>query len=190
MGVVGAIGFGLVAWFLKAKKKKIAVVLTILLIILCVGIYFIKFSSAQGRLSINSRLEIWQRAIDAVVMYPIIGIGPGTFKDFFPEDPDWSVPQPHNLYLAFVLQTGIIGFIGFILLLIWFFNTGFKLLKIQSSSLPVASYLLLVMMVYILIHGLVDTTYWKNDLAVMFWMIIGMMAFIKTRSKIKYQNVK
>ena len=106
MGVVGAIGFGLVVWFLRAKKKKIAVILAILLIILCVGIYFIKFSSVQGRLSINSRLEIWQRAIDAVIMYPVIGIGPGTFKDFFPAYPSWGVPQPHNLYLAFLLQAG------------------------------------------------------------------------------------
>ena len=28
-------------------------------------------------------------------------------------------------------------------------------------------------MIYILIHGLVDTTYWRNDLAVVFWMIIA-----------------
>jgi hypothetical protein len=36
---------------------------------------------------------------------------------------------------------------------------------------------------YILVHGLVDTTYWKNDLAVMFWIIIGMMAIIKKESR-------
>lgn len=28
-------------------------------------------------------------------------------------------------------------------------------------------------MIYALVHGLVDTTYWKNDLALMFWLIIG-----------------
>jgi len=25
---------------------------------------------------------------------------------------------------------------------------------------------------YILIHGLVDTTYWKNDLSIIFWLVI------------------
>ena len=27
-------------------------------------------------------------------------------------------------------------------------------------------------MIYILVHGLVDTTYWRNDLAFLFWAII------------------
>jgi O-antigen ligase len=172
MGMIGAIGLGLIVWFLGAKKKKIAIILAILLIILCVGIYFLKFSSTQGRLSINSRLEIWQRAIDAVVMYPIIGIGPGTFKNFFPSYPLWGVPQPHNLYLAFLLQTGVVGFIGLTMLLIWFFKTALRSLKTNYSLL------IALIMIYVLIHGLVDTTYWKNDLAMMFWIIVGMMVII------------
>lgn len=174
MGIVGAIGFGLTFWFLGAKKKKIAVILVILLVVLCIGLYFLKFSSIQGKLSINSRLEIWQRAIDAITIYPVIGIGPGTFKDLFPAYPFWSVPQPHNLYLAFLLQTGIVGFVGFVLLLAWFFKTALSLLKTDYSLLIASA------MLCILIHGLVDTTYWKNDLTVVFWAIIGIMIVLKT----------
>jgi O-antigen ligase len=81
------------------------------------------------------------------------------------------VPQPHNLYLAFLLQTGIIGFIGFILLLFWFFRAG--IMNHESGII------LMSVMVYILVHGLVDTTYWKNDLAVIFWLVIGLMVTIK-----------
>ena len=33
--------------------------------------------------------------------------------------------------------------------------------------------LFLAMMVCILVHGLVDTTYWRNDLAVVFWAVIA-----------------
>jgi len=180
MGIVGAIGLGLITWFLRAKKKKIAIILAILLVVLCIGLYFLKFSSIQGRLSVNSRLEIWQRAIDAVIMYPLIGIGPGTFRDFFPSHPVWGVPQPHNLYLAFLLQTGIIGFIGFVLLLFWFFKTGVKQFAAHNSQFTTHYLLLVALMIYILIHGLVDTTYWKNDLAAMFWAIIGIMVVIKS----------
>ena len=174
IGILGAIGLGLILWFLKEKKEKIAIITIILLAILCVSIYFIKFNSIQGRLSINSRVEIWQRAFNAVVMYPIIGIGPGTFEDFFPQYPIWGVPQPHSLYLAFLLQTGIIGFIGFILLLVWFFKTG---IKNQKSG--IMNIVLISAMAYILIHGLVDTTYWKNDLSVMFWIFIATMVILK-----------
>jgi putative inorganic carbon (HCO3(-)) transporter len=169
MGVVGATGLGLIVWFWGQKKRKIAIILAILLIFACVGLCFLKFSSIQGRLSIDSRFEIWQGAMDAVVMYPLIGIGPGTFKDFFPAHPLWGVPQPHNLYLAFLLQTGIIGFVGFLLLLFWFFRTAFSSFKAHYSLLAA------LMMVYILIHGLVDTTYWKNDLSVFFWVVVGLM---------------
>ncbi|TSC53324.1 MAG: hypothetical protein LiPW39_336 [Parcubacteria group bacterium LiPW_39] len=32
----------------------------------------------------------------------------------------------------------------------------------------------MAVMVYILVHGLLDTTYWKNDLALIFWAIIAL----------------
>jgi len=29
-------------------------------------------------------------------------------------------------------------------------------------------------MIYILLHGLIDTTYFKNDLAVVFWLAVAL----------------
>jgi len=184
MGIVIAIGLDLVLWLRTIKKQKIALFLIILLVILSIGILTLKFNSVQGRLSIASRLEIWQKAIEAIWIYPVIGIGPGTFKDFFPEYPLWGVPQPHNLYLAFLLQTGIIGFIGFILLMFWFFRH--PLCRINKINL--FQFSIFAAMFSVLAHGIFDTTYWKNDLALMFWIFIGMMAVINTESKIKHQN--
>ncbi len=34
-------------------------------------------------------------------------------------------------------------------------------------------------MVVIVIHGLVDTPYFKNDLAILFWLIIGLLITLK-----------
>jgi len=175
-GILVALGFGVIIYLNKTKNKKIiwGIILGIILIILI--FIFLKFGSIQGKLSINSRIGIWQKAWEVFKMYPIMGIGPGTFQDYFPAYPRWGVPQPHNLYLAFLLQTGSIGFIGFIWLLIWFFRSGFKILVIDCW-LPIT--VLMSIMVYILVHGLVDTTYWKNDLSLMFWLIIGAMTAIK-----------
>ncbi|MCK4891949.1 MAG: hypothetical protein KAS78_04730, partial [Candidatus Pacebacteria bacterium] len=80
---------------------------------------------------------------------------------------EWAVPQPHNIFLAFYLQTGLIGFIGFVLILIWFF-------KRMNEAVPRSYNIINALMLYVLIHGFVDTTYWKNDLSLMFWLIIGM----------------
>ena len=40
-------------------------------------------------------------------------------------------------------------------------------------------------MLYFLIHGLVDTTYWRNDLAMVFWMMAAVnIIFSNSESKI------
>ncbi len=43
-------------------------------------------------------------------------------------------------------------------------NVGLRAMSEQIT------YISLAIMLYILLHGLVDTTYFKNDLAVVFWM--------------------
>jgi len=100
----------------------------------------------------------------------VIGIGPGTLGKYFPPYPQWGVPQPHNIFLAFLFQTGLIGFLGFIWTLILFFKTGIR--KLNTNPVTIC---LISLMSYTLIHGLADTTYWKNDLAVIFWIIVGLI---------------
>jgi len=177
LGIAAALIFGVIIYLPKIKHKKIILGIIFGLVALVLIFGFLKINSIQGKLSFNSRLEIWERAWQVFKIYPIIGIGPGTFEDFFIPYPRWGVPQPHNLYLAFLLQAGILGFIGFIWLLVWFFKTGFKnLFKVYSSEFMV---ILMSVMIYVLIHGFVDTTYWKNDLSVMFWLFIGLMAVFR-----------
>jgi putative inorganic carbon (HCO3(-)) transporter len=134
------------------------------------------FALIQKESSFDARIVIWQEAWEVFKANPILGIGPGTFGNYFPPYPELGVPQPHNIFLAFLLQTGIIGFIGFIWLLIWFFRTGVKLFIVHCSLFTVT---LMSVMVYILVHGLIDTTYWKNDLSVLFWTVIALMVVFR-----------
>ena len=181
MGVLGALIFGLILYLYKkpaqgwsaSGRKTIALALIFAAFAIIFILGLVKINSLEGLRSFDARFIIWQKAWQTFNQYPLIGIGPGTFQDYFPLYPKWGVPQPHNLFLAFLLQAGIIGFIGFIWLILYFFKKNFKLLTTQYSLLIV------VIMSYILIHGLVDTTYWKNDLSLIFWLIIGTMAVIK-----------
>lgn len=181
LGIVVALIFGLVLYLRKFNKKKLIWFIVILGLIIILAISCLKIFSEQGRISFNARLIIWDMAWYVFEARPIIGIGPGIFEGYFPVYPAWGVPQPHNIYLAFLLQTGLIGFIGFAWLLIWFFRTGFKLI-ISHWSLAI---IIMSVMSYILVHGLVDTTYWKNDLSVMFWVIIGLMVILRKNLDIK-----
>jgi O-antigen ligase len=104
----------------------------------------------------------------------LIGIGPGNYQEkyldyqkYYPPYLEWAVPHPHNLYLAFWLYGGIAGLIGFLsLIFLWFKGI---LPKIKSGP-DWTALVSLGIMAYILTHGLIDTTYFKNDLAVIFWL--------------------
>lgn len=160
-------------------------------IILCLSIFLLIFSlsfnkfqqiaDSQDRSSFHSRLMIWNSSKEILKDNFVFGIGPGTFQNVYLSYADrfsepyleWAVPQPHNVFLAFWLQTGLLGLAGFILILAWFFYNGLKYKNtIHSSQITIS----MILMLYFLVHGLVDTTYWKNDLSLMFWILIGIMA--------------
>ena len=155
-----------------------------LLVVVFAGFIFIssnKFDQiidSENRSSFHSRLMIYNSAKEIIKDNPLFGIGPGTFQKTYLsyaekfDKPylEWAVPQPHNIFLAFYLQTGLIGFIGFVLILIWFFKYDYC----SNEAMPRFYGIIIALMIYTLVHGLVDTTYWKNDLSLMFWLIIGM----------------
>ena len=176
LGLLGAFIFLII----NSKHKKINfsyLLIGILLLLLTCSLFgqmpnqkiqgFLDFSYP----SLKSRLIIWQSSWEIIKDHSLIGIGPGMFQKYYLEyqykfNPylEWAVPQPHNLFLAFWLQTGLIGLIGLIWLLMIFFRSKHSMLNT----------ILMAAMIYILIHGLIDTTYWKNDLSVIFWLIIAL----------------
>lgn len=172
LGIMTALVFILII----KKNKKMALVFFLMAIL----VLFLQMPSSELQV-LKSRLIIWQSAGEIIKTTPhnfLWGVGPGMFQkyyldyqDRFPPYLEWAVPQPHNLFLAFWLQTGLIGLVGFIWLLIRFFRVNFKKLFTVGCSLFAV---LMAAMIYILIHGLIDTTYWKNDLSLIFWLIIGL----------------
>jgi O-antigen ligase len=177
------------------------------------------------RSSWQSRLMVWQSAGKILESHWLIGIGPGLFQKYYLEYQsffsvpylEWAVPQPHNLFLAWWLQGGILGLIGFLVLSVTYckniilgspqnnnhFLSGLRCSEEGQRGLPSESksypstgsgnnflvfssnlfldkqkrlliIFLAAVFVYILIHGLVDTPYWKNDLALVFWSIVSL----------------
>ncbi|MBT4722602.1 hypothetical protein HN958_03790 [Candidatus Falkowbacteria bacterium] len=81
---------------------------------------------------------------------------------------------PHNFILNFWSEIGLLGVIAFVLLLIKFIHNY----KQASKEDRLIYRILIVMVITILIHGLVDVPYLKNDLSVFWWLIFGFTVII------------
>lgn len=171
------------AIFLNISRKKL--LLTGLFFIIAIVIFIFqlnapKFSDLVNfseRSSFASRTMIWDASFLMIKQNPVWGIGPGNFQEsylalqkYFPPYLEWAVPQPHNVFLAFWLQTGLVGLAGFLLLLFFVCKIIFETIKNKKDALLVAP--LLGFFLYTILHGLVDTTYWKNDFSFLFWLCV------------------
>lgn len=153
------------------------------------------FNSAE-KSSLNSRLAIWQSAGKILSDNWLWGIGAGNFQEqylayqkYFMPYPEWAVPQPHNLFLAFWLQAGLLGLIGFLsLIILWLIKTIKTLISAKDFHIKSISLILIALLGSTLIHGIIDTPYWKNDLALIFWTIIFLGLSLQNLSKLKHNS--
>ena len=159
--------------------------------------YFIQKIGLQD-LSGQLRLNIWQGAVELIKEKPILGVGldgyemlaPDYQKRFYHPETDELIsvethPYPHDLFLALWIELGLLGLIVFFWILIKFFIQGFRDIKKD----PILHGSTMGAMVVILIHGLVDTPYFKNDLSILFWLIIGLMIILRRGGRVDESTV-
>jgi O-antigen ligase len=120
------------------------------------------------------RVEIYKYSDILLRNNPVSGVGLGGFEDRISKISENNASfqlyamsyalHPHNLFLAIWLSTGIAGLVIFIFILASIFK------RLFTSDSRLRSYFVAAI-VAILIHGVFDTTYFKNDLAALFWLI-------------------
>jgi O-antigen ligase len=82
-------------------------------------------ASNEADQSIQSRATENLAALAVFADHPIVGVGPAQFSSYYPEYADdiaiavrGTTRQAHNLYLAVAADTGILGFICFVMVLL------------------------------------------------------------------------
>lgn len=128
-----------------------------------------------------SRLVIWMPALRVIRDHPLTGIGQ---DQFLYQDPRYGIPNtrfqtvnhPHNFILDAWLRLGIWG-LGVVLATIAaFFVAGVRAYRRHAGTLRGALLLaLLAGMTDHVVHGLVDQAYFTQDLALTFWMLVGLL---------------
>lgn len=154
------------------KKLKIGFILSSIIAIVVIGILFAPDITDHSRkaTSSNIRSDIWKTTAEIIKLNPIVGVGLSNYQNYFSEltegrvnYPEYISPQAlsaHNLYLNLWATCGLIGLVAF---MIFILKSGFWR---KDQAVAVA-------LVAILAYGLVDTPIFRNDLALIFWVLMA-----------------
>ncbi len=126
--------------------------------------------------TLQIRYFIWAGTANLLKEHPVFGAGLNGFKNLYSTQyvlKQYQEPfqYPHNIILTFWAETGLLGLFAFLLLIGKVFTLTAKAL--HQSINPILGCALFSVLSYWIIHGLVDVPYFKNDLSLEFWVIMG-----------------
>jgi len=174
---------------------KIVVMALVFAAVVLMAIFMIDSAKLQAvfqfgmRNSSSVRLQVYTIAIQLLKENWFTGIGLGQFPALYQTEAvrilghapyEWNMLHPHNLYLTMWLYLGLPGFAAFLWIIYltvaqcWGNIRTFAFSKI--SEVPKIRILGLALLLIILIHGCLDTPYFKNDLALIFWLVVSVVA--------------
>lgn len=181
-GAIIGLLIGLVIFFLLLNKKS-AITTGIIILLVVLGFLFILPTNYQSLITNNLlfknwsgqvRLYQWQETLSMLKDHPLLGVGLDNYQTAFaPYQTTTGIEifkYPHNIFLNFWSELGLLGLISIFWLIIIFFKTA--LLSIFNNPNRLIYLGLLAGFITLLIHGLVDVPFFKNDLAVLWWLII------------------
>lgn len=174
--------------FFSYNKKIVSACILLGLLFIIINTYtrelllpYITFSDRSGQ----NRLSLWQGSLEFLTSSPknfIFGSGLSGFSAVHEtfRNPKITEPliYPHNSILNFWMEIGIFGLLAVIWLLIKFFRNGMSMIKNKISPLGDNNkfyFLTCAAMVTILVHGLIDVPYFKNDLSMIFWTLFAII---------------
>jgi O-antigen ligase len=151
--------------------------------------------TVSGGGSAEVRLQQWSETINMLKDRPLLGAGLSGYQTrvtpYHQQEHIEIFMYPHQLLFNFWSEIGLLGLIAFIWIVILFYKQGFPCLKSSHYNLaPKTDTLIPIMaaMTTLLAHGLVDVPYFKNDLSVLFWLVIGLLIISNNKLEVYHQG--
>lgn len=138
----------------------------------------IELQNAYGS-SVDSRIELWTDTVKLLRARPLLGAGLSGFPDrIAPYYTHFRTAanfvDPHNIVLNFWVETGLLGLLAFAaILVVTVVSCARGWVTLPAAWRPYQLGVLLAM-VAVVVHGLVDVPYFKNDLSLEFWALVAL----------------
>jgi len=174
-GALVAVAAGSVVILLFTKWWKHALIVSAVIL---VGVFamdstreILMFQDTSG----DVRLALWEGTSNLLKEQPVFGAGLGAFPivyDIYRLPSHVELLQyPHNIFLNFWVELGLLGLLWIIGSVIHFFRQAWVARKCSAGY----SFVVIGVVVATLVYGLVDVPYFKNDVAVLFWIWLGLL---------------
>ncbi len=125
----------------------------------------------RGEKSSISRFSLWNTGFKMIKDNPVFGKGlTGFDTNWYKYNTDPGLEHynfPHNIFLNFWVDTGLLGMLSFSLVSFWLLWYSFRAKKGFAIGLG-------LFIIALWIHGQIDIPYLKNDLATIGWMIVAL----------------
>lgn len=144
------------------------------------------FTSIQSNyLDLNStsleiRINQWRETLQLLSDKPLFGAGMANYQNALVPYHTYSFLEiylyPHNIFLNFWVELGMMGLIA----ILWLGVVIFKTLRQAFQKNNTYAVALSCAWIALVIHGLVDVPYFKNDLSVLFMIFVAITIKILT----------
>jgi putative inorganic carbon (hco3(-)) transporter len=137
--------------------------------------------------TLDGRIPLWEASLRMLAQRTIFGAGISGFADRMRTDAgDYPniLTFPHNIALNFWSETGLLGVVAFTAIVVVVVVVSWRGWRSGTADWRPVHMGVLLAMAAILMHGLVDVPYFKNDLAFEFWLLVG-LTFAGRRAALK-----
>ncbi len=148
--------------------------------------YLVKGGQFYFKKNISERFAQWEASIDQITHNPILGKGFYTYhfrelnyqSEFGQLD---YIQHAHNIYLRLLIESGILGFIPFVVLIIIIYKHAFQILKKPvSEELRLLAYITLSALTCFLVGSLMESLFTIGRVTGPIFVLIGLLV-VKSR---------
>ena len=191
LGVPAGLGLVFLLWLRDRKRALWPWIVGGGLLLVAVAVAAVRVPGIEARLDVQGatsilRLSLWQASLNMFADHPFFGVGLDNFlyayRGRYILESGWEEPNlnhPHNIALDFATRLGIAGIIAGV----WLFTVLLKNLwrlpaRLNDEWRPVAI-AVAGTVTQMLAHGLVDHSFFLVDLAYTFFLILGLVVWLR-----------